>query len=518
MNKITRALISVSDKTGIVPFAESLHEAGVEILSTGGTAKTLSENGIPVVRIEDYTASPEVFDGRVKTLHPKIFGGILFIRNNPKHRSDAEAKGIKAIDLVVVDLYPFEKTVANPSVTFEDAIENIDIGGVSLIRAAAKNHAFVSILCSPAEYAPFLEELKKGGISEETNLKLARRAIATTARYDSLISSWLYAQDKTEPFPERISLALSRVQPLRYGENPHQKAAFYGPDSRCLLSGLVQKQGKELSFNNILDLNAAYEMVSDMDRHFPGRNACVIVKHNNPCGAALDDSQTEAFRKAYRTDPDSAFGGIIGFNKSLDGDTAKAISESHFDVICAPEFSAEALSLLSTKKNLRLVAVDPSTASAAGLWDYKTVRGGLLVQERDNELASEWKTITKKTANPADMEQLKFAFLLSKFVKSNAIVLVKDLRLIGMGGGQVSRVDSVRIAFDKAKAAGADCSESYLASDAFFPFPDSIERAAAGGVKAIVQPGGSVKDAVVFEAAERFGLVMVLTGMRHFRH
>jgi phosphoribosylaminoimidazolecarboxamide formyltransferase/IMP cyclohydrolase len=521
MNQIKRALISVSDKTGIVELAGKLVSSGVEILSTGGTCRLLKEKGVKVRTIEDYTGFPEILEGRVKTLHPKVHGGILFVRDSQKHRDDVAAKGIEAIDLVIVDLYPFEKVTADPGVSFADAVENIDIGGVTLIRAAAKNHKFVSIVCDTADYQALADEmaLHKGSVSEEFNARLARKAFGRTAAYDGMIAAYLNGVGSPDAMPAVFNLGLEKVQELRYGENPHQKAAFYGPRPRSLLSDLRQLHGKELSFNNILDVNAAFEMVMDMDRNFGG-HCCVIIKHNNPSGAAIDRFSLEsAFRKALQTDPVSAFGGVIGMNGEVDRDTAFLITQTFFEVIIARGFSPGALELLSAKKNLRLITHGAAAKDfARDRWDIKKVRGGLLVQEYDDVLAAEWKTVTAAEPDQNDREELKFAFLLCKFVKSNAIVLSKGYQLYGIGAGQMSRIDSVNIAFEKAKKFGFDTRGCYLASDAFFPFPDSVERAAAEGVRAIVQPGGSVKDSEVIAAADRFSIPMVQTGTRHFRH
>jgi len=523
MDPIKRALISVSDKTGVVDLAQKLREFGVEILSTGGTFKLLNENGVKVRTVEDYTGFPEILGGRVKTLHPKIHGGILFVRDDEAQRKDIANRGIEAIDLVVVDLYPFEKATANPEVTLADAVENIDIGGITLIRAAAKNHKFVTVICDTADYPRFIGEFSanKGAVSGEFKAKLAAKAFGRTSQYDNAISGYLNGLDPAAAMPPVFNMTLEKVQDLRYGENPHQKAAFYGPRQRSLLSDICQLQGKELSFNNILDLNAAFEMVMDMDRKFGG-HCCVIIKHNNPSGAAIDRSSLEsAFRKALQTDPVSAFGGVIGMNGEVDKDTAFLVSQTFFEVIIAKGFSKEALGILSAKKNLRLITLAPADSRAAfekDRWDLKKVRGGLLVQEYDSELAAEWKAVTAKKPGPDDSEELKFSFLLCKYVKSNAIVLSKGFQLYGIGAGQMSRIDSVNIAFEKAKKFGFDTRGCFLASDAFFPFPDSVERAAAEKVKAIIQPGGSVKDNEVVAAADKLGVPMIFTGTRHFRH
>jgi len=520
MNKIERAVISVSDKTNLVDFVRKLTSFNIEILSTGGTAKILMDNNISVKKIEDYTGFQEIFDGRVKTLHPKIFGGILFIREDEKHKEEAKRNGILPIDLVVVDLYPFEKVINSKNFSFQDAIENIDIGGVSLIRAAAKNHKYVSILCSPNDYDDFILHLEKnnGYVSEEYNLSLAVKAFSVCSRYDSIIYSWLLEQENKTIFPQILPLSLSLVKELRYGENPHQRAAFYSFSKKRLLSNIEQLQGKELSFNNMLDLNTVFEMIYAINNNFNSA-ACVILKHNNPCGVALAESISEAFKRAKDADPVSMFGGIIGFNLPVDGNTAKDISEYFFEVIYAPDFSEDAINILSNKKNLRLVKipVDPDDFKYNRL-DYKTIRGGILVQETDDLYEKDWKVVTKKQPSQDTLEELKFALLVCRFVKSNAIVISKNFQTIGIGAGQMSRIDSVKIACEKAKNFGFSLEKSVLSSDAFFPFPDGVEYAAERGVDAVVQPGGSIKDKEVIEACDRLGVSMVITGVRHFRH
>ncbi len=518
MSKIQRALISVSDKSGVADFALKLHECGVEILSTGGTAKLLEEKGIPVTPVSQATGFPEMMDGRVKTLHPKIHGAILGRRDVPEHMEAMKTHGIQAIDLVVVNLYPFEQAVAKEDCDLATAIENIDIGGPSMVRSAAKNFNDVTIAVNPEDYEIILAEMKENGgaTRRETRMRLCRDAYAHTARYDSLISAYLTEQLEEETsFPPLLLPAFEKVQDLRYGENPHQSAAFYrepSPRSADIVSA-KQLQGKELSYNNILDLNAAWELTVEFEAP-----AAVIIKHTNPCGVALDEGLIQAFIKARETDPTSAFGGIIGLNREVSAELAEEITKNFVEAVIAPGFSSEALAIFSAKKNVRLMAM-PAVNSPRPVrdFDYKRVGGGLLVQERDGVVygPDELKTATKIQPDAQMLEDLKFAWVVAKHVKSNAIVYAKNRETLGVGAGQMSRVDSAKIAVSKANKSLENC---VMASDAFFPFRDSIDTAAECGVKAIVQPGGSIRDDEVIQAADEHDISMVFTGMRHFRH
>ena len=520
MPSITRALISVSDKTGVVEFARDLHQAGVEILSTGGTARLLKENGIPVVEVGDYTGFPEMMDGRVKTLHPKIHGGILGRRG-----TDDEVMaehGIGRIDLVAVNLYPFQQAVADPDCTLEQAIENIDIGGPTMIRAAAKNHRDVAVVVDPRDYGRIVQEMREhdGQVSEATCFELAVKTFEHTAQYDGAIANWLgriHPDGSREDFGRTINLQFRKAQGMRYGENPHQKAAFYVEEhvEESSVATAHQLQGKELSYNNIADTDAALECVKQFDEG----PACVIVKHANPCGVALGDSLREAYDRAYATDPESAFGGIIAFNQELDGDTAASIVERQFvEVIIAPTVSAEAIEAVSAKKNVRLLACGEWAAEALHRLDFKRVNGGLLVQDADLQLLNETRVVTERQPTEAELRDLLFAWRVAKFVKSNAIVYARDGMTIGVGAGQMSRVNSARIAGIKAEQAGLEVKGSVMASDAFFPFRDGIDNAAEAGIAAVIQPGGSMRDEEVIAAANEHGMAMVFTGMRHFRH
>ncbi len=519
MNKIQRALISVSDKTGIVDFAKELAGFGVEILSTGGTAKLLADNGIAVIEVSDYTGFPEMMDGRVKTLHPKIHGGILGRRGT----DDAvmAEHGIGGIDMVVVNLYPFEQTVAKPDCTLEDAIENIDIGGPTMIRAAAKNHKDVTIVVDAADYGRVLEEMKanNGATTYKTRFDLMVKTYEHTARYDGMIANHfgkLVADEEKSDFPRTFNLQVKQVQTMRYGENPHQKAAFFVEHNAPAgaISSARQLQGKELSYNNIADTDAALECV----KQFNEGPACVIVKHANPCGVAIGTSLLEAYDRAYATDPESAFGGIIAFNQELDGATAKAIVERQFvEVIIAPKVSQAAIEVVSAKQNVRLLECG-AWGEAGETLDFKRVNGGLLVQSSDLLLYNDLKVVTKCQPSEQEMADLIFAWRVAKFVKSNAIVYGKGNMTIGVGAGQMSRVNSARIAGIKAEHAGLEVKGSVMASDAFFPFRDGIDNAAEAGIAAVIQPGGSMRDEEVIAAADEHGMAMVFTGMRHFRH
>ena len=515
-----QALISVSDKTGVLELAGALTKLGIRILSTGGTAKLLADAGIAVTEVADYTGFPEMLDGRVKTLHPKVHAGILARRDLPEHVAAMQREGIDNIDLVVVNLYPFQATIAKPGCTFEDAIENIDIGGPTMVRAAAKNHAHVAIVTDPADYAGIVAELEASGgsLSAQTRVTLAKKAFSHTAQYDGAISNYLtsLAADGTrQPFPARLNLSLEKAQDLRYGENPHQHAAFYrdlAPAAGSLAT-YAQVQGKELSYNNIADADAAWECVRTFD--VP---ACVIVKHANPCGVAQAASSLDAYKLAFTTDPTSAFGGIIAFNRPVDGATAAEITKQFVEVVIAPAYTPEALATFAPKTNVRLLAVP--LGAGANDFDMKRVGGGLLVQSPDarNVAPSELRVVTKKAPTPAQLADLIFAWRVAKFVKSNAIVFCGDSRTIGVGAGQMSRVDSARIAAIKAQNAGLTMAGSVVASDAFFPFRDGLDVVIDAGAVAVIQPGGSMRDDEVIAAADERGIAMVLTGVRHFRH
>jgi len=518
MTTITRALISVSDKTGIVDFARSLHEQDVEILSTGGTAKLLAESGIPVIEVGDYTGFPEMMDGRVKTLHPKVHGGILGRRGTDE--AVMAEHGIPPIDMIVVNLYPFEATVANPDCDLPTAIENIDIGGPTMLRAAAKNHAAVTVVTDAADYGRILEEMAANGgaVSDATRFDLAVKTFEHTAHYDGAIANYLGARtsDEVTDFPRTLSLQFQQVQTMRYGENPHQKAAFFVERnvSEAGISTAKQLQGKELSYNNIADTDAALECVKQFDEG----PACVIVKHANPCGVALGSNLLEAYDRAYSTDTESAFGGIIAFNRELDAETAKAIVDRQFvEVIIAPSISAGAVEVVSSKKNVRLLACGEWPEQGARL-DYKRVNGGLLVQDADLALNNEIKVVTKRAPTEQEMIDLLFTWRVAKYVKSNAIVYGRNGMTIGVGAGQMSRVNSARIAGIKAEHAGLEVPGSVMASDAFFPFRDGLDNAAAAGIAAVIQPGGSMRDEEVIAAADEHNIAMVFTSMRHFRH
>ncbi|WP_111641207.1 bifunctional phosphoribosylaminoimidazolecarboxamide formyltransferase/IMP cyclohydrolase [Marinimicrobium alkaliphilum] len=516
---VKRALISVSDKSGIVEFAQALHSQGVEILSTGGTFRLLTDAGIPAIEVSDYTGFPEMMDGRVKTLHPKVHGGVLGRRG----QDDAvmAEHGIKAIDMVVVNLYPFEQTVAKPDCTLEDAVENIDIGGPTMVRAAAKNHAWVNIVVNASDYPAIIAEMKanQGSTSLDTRFDLAIKAYEHTAAYDGAIANYFGRKvpGGNADFPRTFNSQFHQVQTLRYGENSHQKSAFYVEKNPATgtIATAQQLQGKELSYNNIADTDAALETVKLFDAP-----TCVIVKHANPCGVASANTLKEAYLRAFDTDPESAFGGIIAFNRELDADTAQAIVEKQFvEVIIAPRVAQGVSEIVAAKKNVRLL-VCGDWGQAAADFDYKRVSGGLLVQDRDNGTvaASDLKVVTKQVPSEAQMRDLLFTWKVAKMVKSNAIVYGKDGATVGVGAGQMSRVNSARIAGIKADHAGLEVKGSVMASDAFFPFRDGIDNAAAAGIAAVIQPGGSMRDDEVIAAADEHGIAMVLTGMRHFRH
>ncbi|HUJ37141.1 MAG TPA: bifunctional phosphoribosylaminoimidazolecarboxamide formyltransferase/IMP cyclohydrolase [Hyphomicrobium sp.] len=523
--KISRALLSVSDKTNLLAFARALSQMGVELISTGGTAAALRAEGLAVKDVAELTGFPEMLDGRVKTLHPKVHGGLLFVRGNAQHEKQAAAQGIAPIDLLVVNLYPFEATVAKGA-PFEECIENIDIGGPALIRAAAKNHAGVTVVVEPADYERVLSEMRAnaGRTMLPLRKQLAAKAYARTAAYDAAISNW-FAGALGDETPEWRAFAGKLSQALRYGENPHQTAAFYvSGEARFGVATAVQHQGKELSYNNLNDTDAAYELVAELALSGP---AVAIVKHANPCGAATADSLKEAYVKALRCDPVSAFGGIVALSGTIDAAAAEEVSKIFTEVVIAPDATSEAKAIFAAKKNLRLL-------TAGGLPDprapgvlVRSLAGGLLVQSRDNGVvgASDLKVVTKRAPTNRELADLLFAFKVAKHVKSNAIVYVKDGATVGIGAGQMSRVDSARIAAlksaDAAKAMGAKeplTRGSVVASDAFFPFPDGLLAAAEAGATAVIQPGGSMRDADVIAAADEKGLAMVFTGMRHFRH
>jgi len=516
-NPVRRALISVSNKDGIVDLARQLERLGIELLSTGGTAGLIAEAGIAVTEISDYTGFPEMMAGRVKTLHPKVHGGILGRRGV----DDAvmQQHGIAPIDLVVINLYPFQQTIANPDCSLEDAIENIDIGGPAMVRAAAKNHASVTVVVDPADYAQLLREIEAGGeVAEPTRFSFAIKAFEHTAQYDGAIANYfgrkVQSPEEAE-FPRTLNLQYRHAQAMRYGENPHQAAAFYTADGNRepSVANAVQLQGKALSFNNIADTDAALECVKQFEAP-----ACVIVKHANPCGVALADTILDAYRRAYSTDPESAFGGIIAFNRPLDDATAQAIIEQQFvEVIIAPGVDGQASASVAKKENVRLLVCEAWQESPARL-DFKHVNGGLLVQNADQALYRGLDIVSDLRPDEAQLRDLVFAWQVAKFVKSNAIVYARDTMTIGVGAGQMSRINSARIAAIKAEHAGLQVPGSVMASDAFFPFRDGIDAAHEVGISAIIQPGGSLRDDEVIAAANEHGMAMVFTGMRHFRH
>ncbi|GHB23481.1 bifunctional phosphoribosylaminoimidazolecarboxamide formyltransferase/IMP cyclohydrolase [Salinicola rhizosphaerae] len=529
---VRRALLSVSDKTGVVDFGRELVARGVELLSTGGTYRLLQENGIAVTEVSAHTGFPEIMDGRVKTLHPKIHGGILGRRG----QDDAvmAEHGIDPIDMVVVNLYPFERTVANPDCTLADAVENIDIGGPTMVRACAKNHDHTTIVVSADDYSRVLKDMAShnGGVSHKTRFDLAIKAFEHTAAYDAAIANYFGQRvgNGEADFPRTLSMQFTKKQSMRYGENPHQKAAFYvegdsgvegGSNGKeASIATATQLQGKALSFNNVADTDAALECVKSYTKP-----ACVIVKHANPCGVAVVPDADGGIRKAYdlafETDSESAFGGIIAFNRELDGDTAAAIVARQFvEVIIAPRISEAARDAVSSKANVRLLECGELPAKSGNGWDYKRVNGGLLVQSRDTGMiaADDLKVVTQRAPSERELHDLIFAWKVAKFVKSNAIVYAKNRQTVGVGAGQMSRVNSARIAAIKAEQAGLEVAGSVMASDAFFPFRDGLDNAAAVGITAVIQPGGSVRDEEVVAAANEAGIAMVFTGMRHFRH
>jgi len=519
MNKIRQAVISVSDKTGLVEFAQALAGLGIRILSTGGTARLLEKSGVAVTEVSTHTGFPEMLDGRVKTLHPRIHGGILARRDSREHMAAIRSADIEPIDLIVVNLYPFQATVADPDCRLEDAVENIDIGGPAMIRAAAKNYASVAVVVDPSDYAMVLEQvLANGEVSQATRFALAKKVFAHTAAYDGAIANYLYsldAENARKPFPDVLNLQFAKLQDLRYGENPHQAAAFYR-DLRPVEGGLAryrQIQGKDLSYNNIADSDAAWECVKSF-----AEPACVIVKHANPCGVAIGENLLAAYTKAFSTDPTSAFGGIIAFNRVIDRATAEQVGKQFAEVIIAPRVEPEAKQAFAAKANLRVLEVP--VAHAAMNYDFKRIGGGLLVQGPDakNVEAAGLRVVTKKAPTEAEMRDLLFAWRVAKFVKSNAIVFCRSLMTLGVGAGQMSRVDSARIASIKARNAGLALAGSCAASDAFFPFRDGLDVVIDAGATAVIQPGGSVRDDEVIGAADERGIAMVFTATRHFRH
>jgi phosphoribosylaminoimidazolecarboxamide formyltransferase / IMP cyclohydrolase len=519
VRKLKRALISVSDKSGVVEFSRALAALGVEIISTGGTAKLLQKEGVAVTEVSAYTGFAEMLDGRVKTLHPKIHGGLLARRDDPTHLKEMRTAGIESIDLLVVNLYPFQATVADPDHRFEDAIENIDIGGPAMLRSAAKNHAAVAALVDPADYPRVLQEIRQeGAVSEPTRFGLAAKVFAHTAAYDGAIANYLTSLDEHRrrlDYPEILSLQFCKVDDLRYGENPHQSAAFYR-DAHPLAGSLAQYrqlQGKELSYNNIADADAAWECVKSFTEP-----ACVIVKHANPCGVASGVNLKNAYELALRCDPVSAFGGILAFNRALDRATAAALGKQFAEVIIAPRIEADAQKELAAKENLRLLEVP--LAHEVQAHDYKRVGGGLLVQTSDALLLNEkdLRVVTKRKPSDAQRTDLLFAWRVAKYVKSNAIVFCRDGATVGIGAGQMSRLDSVRVAAMKAQEAKLELKGAAVASDAFFPFRDGVDALADAGAAAVIQPGGSMRDKEVIAAADARGIAMLFTGMRHFRH
>jgi phosphoribosylaminoimidazolecarboxamide formyltransferase/IMP cyclohydrolase len=518
MARAAQAILSVSDKAGLVEFARGLARLGVGLISTGGTAKTLRDAGLAVTDVSALTGFPEMLDGRVKTLHPKVHGGILARWDDPNHARQAEAHGIGRIDLVVVNLYPFEATIRRPGVTRDEAIENIDIGGPAMIRSAAKNHAHVGVVVDPADYPEVLAELERqgGALSEATRGRLAQKAYAHTARYDTLIADYLARDGATGAgaWPAQLTLRLARVQTLRYGENPHQSGALYRGEGEPPygIAAAEQLQGKELSYNNLVDLHAAFECALAFDEP-----VAVIVKHMNPCGVALDAAQAEAYRRARACDPVSAYGGVLAFNQPLEPETAREIASTFVEAVAAPDVTPEARAILKDRKNLRLLRVPAPPDPRVPYWDARRIRGGWVVQESDaaDLDPAALKVVSRRSPTDAEMRALRFAWKVAKHVKSNAIVLARERETVGVGAGQMNRVDSVRIAVSKAQGPTAG---AVMASDAFFPFRDGVDAAAAAGVTAVIHPGGSIRDAEVLAAADEHDMAMVLTGMRHFRH
>ncbi len=524
---IRTALLSVSDKQGIIPFAQALHTLGVKLISTGGTAKLLAENGLPVTEVSSLTQFPEMLDGRVKTLHPMVHGGLLARRDSKEHMDAIAAHGIAPIDMLVINLYPFNQTVAKSDCSFDEAVENIDIGGPAMLRAAAKNHQDVTVLISPEDYEPILTEMKahQNTVSYATNLRLAKKVFAHTAQYDGAIANYLsslgsdLSHASRSPYPETLHLAFTKVQEMRYGENPHQSAAFYRDTATVAgaLANYHQLQGKELSYNNIADADAAWECVKSFSADSAGA-ACVIIKHANPCGVATGATGLEAYQKAFKTDPSSAFGGIIALNVPCDGAMAEGISKQFVEVLIAPSFTAEAKAIFASKQNVRLLEIP--LGLGFNTFDMKRVGGGLLVQLPDfkNVAQAELRVVSKRQPTPTELADMMFAWRVAKFVKSNAIVYCANGMTLGIGAGQMSRVDSARMASIKAENAGLSLASSAVASDAFFPFRDGLDVVVAAGASCAIQPGGSMRDEEIIAAANEHGIAMVFTGIRHFRH
>ncbi|ATA58715.1 Phosphoribosylaminoimidazolecarboxamide formyltransferase - IMP cyclohydrolase [Geobacillus stearothermophilus] len=513
MMAVKRALISVSNKEGIIPFAKQLAELGVDIISTGGTKRALEEAGVPVISISDVTGFPEILDGRVKTLHPAIHGGILAVRSDERHQAALKEHGIRPIDLVVVNLYPFQQTIAKPDVTLAEAIENIDIGGPTMVRAAAKNYADVAIVVDPADYPMVIEELKTtGSIQAKTRQQLAAKAFRHTAAYDAMIAEYLTGLTGEE-YPETLTVTYTKKQSLRYGENPHQSAAFYAKPLGAAFSiaKAAQLHGKELSYNNINDANAAINLIREFQEP-----AAAAIKHMNPCGVGVGATLLEAFTKAYEADPVSIFGGIVAVNREVDKETAERMHDIFLEIVIAPSFSDEALAILTKKKNIRLLTLDFAAPDVKEK-TLVSVNGGLLVQEADKYTLedAEWNVVTKREPTEAEREQLRFAWKVVKHVKSNAIVLAKNGMTVGVGAGQMNRVGAANIAIEQA---GEQAVGAVLASDAFFPMDDTVEAAAKAGITAIIQPGGSIRDADSIRKADEYGMAMVFTGVRHFKH
>lgn len=514
MSKVRRALISVSDKTGIVELSKKLVEQDVQIISTGGTFQLLQKEGLPVTQISEVTGFPEILDGRVKTLHPKVHGGLLAVRDKESHQQACADNEIELIDLVVVNLYPFKATISKEGFTYEEAIENIDIGGPSMLRSAAKNHRDVTVLVDPADYAVVLEELAvDGNTTLATRKRLAAKTFRHTAAYDSLIAGYL-TEEVQEALPDQLTLSYEKVSTLRYGENPHQQAAYY-KNALAKADQLVsakQLQGKELSYNNIQDANAALEIVKEFTEP-----AVVAVKHMNPCGVAIGETILEAYERTYEADPVSIYGGIIAANRSIDTETASKMKEIFLEIIIAPSFSEEAQQILSEKKNLRLLELPFSTDTREAVWKTTSIEGGILIQEQDSKKITRemCEVATDRKPTEAEWDELLFAWKVVKHVKSNAIVLTKDNRTIGVGAGQMNRVGAAEIAI---RQAGETTNGSVLASDAFFPMSDTLEKAAEAGIRAVIQPGGSIRDSESIEVANKFGIAMVFTGVRHFKH
>ncbi|MDP3621540.1 MAG: bifunctional phosphoribosylaminoimidazolecarboxamide formyltransferase/IMP cyclohydrolase [Polynucleobacter sp.] len=525
---IRTALLSVSDKNGIVPFAQALHAMGVKLISTGGTAKLLAENQLPVIEVSALTEFPEMLDGRVKTLHPMVHGGLLARRDSKDHMDAIAAHGIQTIDMLVINLYPFNQTVAKENCSFDEAIENIDIGGPAMLRAAAKNHQDVTVLISPEDYEPILTEMKahQNAVSYETNLRLAKKVFAHTAQYDGAIANYLsslgsdLAHAQRSLYPETLHLAFNKVQEMRYGENPHQSAAFYRDTIPVAgaLANYHQIQGKELSYNNIADSDAAWECVKSFSSDPNAPAACVIIKHANPCGVATGKSALEAYQKAFKTDPSSAFGGIIALNVPCDAAAAEAIAKQFVEVLIAPHFTAEAKALFTNKQNVRLLEIPLGTMFNS--FDMKRVGGGLLVQSPDfkNVTQSELRVVSQRQPSATELADMMFAWRVAKFVKSNAIVYCANGMTLGIGAGQMSRVDSARMASIKAENAGLSLKSSAVASDAFFPFRDGLDVVVSAGATCAIQPGGSMRDEEIIAAANEHGIAMIFTGTRHFRH